>query len=293
MICSTLCFFTGTEGLLRSYQKSRQRPMKWTDLRGPHTVFMSNDERLPVVVMALAQSLEEFLGNRLIGVYLGGSFSMGDVIENVSDYDLLVVVAEPLLPRELAALSALHERLLATYPDAARLEGDYAPRAWLTPAGTRAAVPWFRAGRLQPQPAFMLSADNVANMGTAAIVVAGLPASEVMPHVTPDQVRDAVRAMLEDIDACENEEQAADEILALLRSMRALETGAPATKSDGVKWALAHLDKLWHPLVKRADSVRRGSTPGSGDDTLRRGLDRLRALLVPTGSTYGKRREST
>jgi hypothetical protein len=236
---------------------------------------MSNDERLPVVVMAFAQSLRESLGDRLIGVYLGGSFSMGDFVENVSDYDLLVVVAEPLLPPTLVALSALHDRLLATYPDAVRLEGDYVPRAWLTPEGTRAAVPWFRAGRLQPQPAFMLSADNVANMGAAAIV------------------RDAVRAMLEDIDACETEAQAADEILALLRSMRALEAGAPVTKSDGVTWALAHLDKLWHPLVKRADAARRGSTPGSGDDTLRRGLDRLRALLLPTVSTSGKAREST
>jgi hypothetical protein len=254
---------------------------------------MSNDERLPVVVMAFAQSLRESLGDRLIGVYLGGSFSMGDFVENVSDYDLLVVVAEPLLPPTLVALSALHDRLLATYPDAVRLEGDYVPRAWLTPEGTRAAVPWFRAGRLQPQPAFMLSADNVANMGAAAIVVAGLPAGEVMPRVTPDQVRDAVRAMLEDIDACETEAQAADEILALLRSMRALEAGAPVTKSDGVTWALAHLDKLWHPLVKRADAARRGSTPGSGDDTLRRGLDRLRALLLPTVSTSGKAREST
>jgi len=34
MICSTLCFFTGTEGLLRSYQDWRQPQTKWTDLRG-------------------------------------------------------------------------------------------------------------------------------------------------------------------------------------------------------------------------------------------------------------------
>jgi len=257
-----------------------------------YVVSMPNGERLPVVVTAFAQSLRASLRDRLIGVYLGGSFSMGDFVENVSDYDLLVVVADRLLPPELAALSALHERVLATYPDAVHLEGDYAPRTWLTPEGTREAVPWFRGGQLPPPPAFMLSADNIATMGTA-LVVAGLPASDVMPHVTPEHVRDAVRAMLGDVDACETEAQAADEILALLRSMRALETGAPATKSDGVEWALAHLDKLWHPIIKRADAVRRGSAPESNEDTLRRGLDGLRELLLPTVSTHGKPREST
>src|SRR3989442_1247240 len=34
MICSTLCFFTGTTSLLRSYQKSVKPHTKWTDLRG-------------------------------------------------------------------------------------------------------------------------------------------------------------------------------------------------------------------------------------------------------------------
>src|SRR5207249_12263664 len=39
MICSTLCFFTGTKGLLRSYQICSQPQTKWTDLGGPHSPF--------------------------------------------------------------------------------------------------------------------------------------------------------------------------------------------------------------------------------------------------------------
>src|SRR2546427_6436336 len=34
MICSTLCFFTGTRGLLRSYRMWREPQTKWTDLEG-------------------------------------------------------------------------------------------------------------------------------------------------------------------------------------------------------------------------------------------------------------------
>src|SRR5207247_955724 len=37
MICSTRSFFTGTKGLLRSYQNRWERHTKWTDLEGPHT----------------------------------------------------------------------------------------------------------------------------------------------------------------------------------------------------------------------------------------------------------------
>lgn len=244
---------------------------------------MAESARLPTVVSAFADNLRTTLGNRLIGVYLGGSFSMGDFVEDVSDYDVLVVVAEPLSPADLAALSALHERVLGMLPDAVRLEGDYAPRGWLTPEGTRKAVPWFRGGRLQPQSEFMLSADNIANMRGGAIVVAGLPVEEVLPRVTPEQVRAAVREMLKNVKVCATEAKAADEILALLRSMRALETGAPATKSDGVNWGLTNLDEPWHSLVKRADAVRRGATVTPDDDTLRRGLDGLRAFLFETG----------
>jgi len=239
------------------------------------------------VISAFAERLRETLGECLVGMYLGGSFSMGDFVEGVSDYDVLVLVADPLQAADLTALATMHEQLLRDHRDAERLEGDYVAREWLTPEGTREAVPWFRRGRLQEQPAFMLSADNIANFRSDGIVVLGSRAADVLPAVHPDQVRAAVRVMLGNTKVCATEGKAADEILALLRSMRALETGAPTTKTDGLRWGFAHLDVSWHPVLHRADAVRQGTTVGADDDTLRRGIDALRTLLLPSVEVHG------
>ena len=45
---------------------------------------------IPSVVVALAEGLARVLGPRLVGVYLGGSISMGDFAPATSDYDVLV-----------------------------------------------------------------------------------------------------------------------------------------------------------------------------------------------------------
>lgn len=236
----------------------------------------------PAVVSVLAERIRDVLGDGLVAIYLGGSFSMGDFVDRSSDYDVLVVVRDPLRSREVAALADMHERLLADDPAATRLEGDYAPRGWLVPEGTREPVHWFRRGRLQPRPDLMLSADNIANMRQHAIIVTGPPPAEVLPAVHPDQVRAAVRSMLEDVKECSTERQAADEILSLLRSLRALETGAPTTKSDGLHWGRTHLDERWHPILDRVDAIRRGAHDETDDDTtLRRAITSLRGLLLP------------
>ena len=99
----------------------------------------------------------------------------------------------------------------------------------------------------------MLSADNIANMREQGIVLFGEPPTKVLPRVSVEDVRAAVREMLADQDASATERQAADEIVSLLRSMRALETGGPTTKSDGIRWGRwfsERSESLREPLSK-------------------------------------------
>jgi streptomycin 3"-adenylyltransferase len=213
---------------------------------------------VPTVVSELAHRLHDLLGRDLIGIYLGGSFAMDDFIDATSDYDLLVLVRRPLTPVRVAALRRLHDELARARRDAARLEGDYVPRSWLRPIGTTRPVYFFSHGRLRSRPAFMLSADNVANMRDEGIAVVGPPANRVLPRVEPDQVRAAARGMLHERSAPRTEASAAEEIIGALRSMSAIETGRPTSKTSGVRWGLAHLDRKWHPLVRAADAARRG-----------------------------------
>lgn len=234
-------------------------------------------EAIPAVVAALAKGLALVLGGRLVGVYLGGSFSMGDFAAASSDYDILVILDDDLTPLDLDAVATLHRGLVEEYPDAVRLEGDYAPRRLLVAQGTTAPIPGVLGGRFEADVSeIMLSADNIANMRSEGIAVHGPPAFEVLPAVTPDEVREAVRGFItDDVTAGSTELEAASEILNLVRSLRALESGQPATKSQGAAWALAHLDVRWHPIVCRALALRDGVPVDDSDRTLRNALPEL------------------
>lgn len=238
---------------------------------------------VPPVVEALAGGLARVLGARLVGVYLGGSVSMGDFVPATSDFDVLVVTEGSLTPTDLCAIDELHTRLAADFPDAQRLEGDYAPRHLLVPEGTSAPVPAFQRGQFEPDVQdIMLSADNIANLRDSGIAVYGPPADTVLPPVTPDDVRAAVLAMLDEgPGSCATEMDAAAEVLNLARSLYTLETGQPTTKSQGAAWALTHLAEPWHEVIRRAEAIRRGEPVAEDDTRLRTALPALDRALRP------------
>lgn len=238
---------------------------------------------VPPVVAALADGLARILGKRLVGVYVGGSLSMGDFVRATSDFDVLIVTEGHFAPRDIRAIEDLHRRLVMDDPDAQRLDGDYVPRHLLEPRGTSSPVPGFQRGQFKPDvQEIMLSADNIANLRDSGIAVHGPPADTVLPPVTRDDVRAAVLDMLsEGPGPCLTEEDAAAEVLNLARSLRALESGQPTTKSQGAAWALAHLDEQWHEVVRRAEAVRRGQPVAKDDVRLRTALPAMDRALRP------------
>lgn len=209
-------------------------------------------------MQALAEGLHKILGDRLIGVYLGGSVAMGDFSERSSDLDFLAVTRGPLSQEDALAVDLLHRELRERHTYAARLEGDYAPVELLVPEGTTAPVPGCERGVFLPKVGeIMLSADNILNMRDHGIAFFGPEPNAVLPPVSGDQVRSAVREMLVNgHGACETPEETAAAVLNLVRSACALEMGAPATKAQGAAWALAHLDRRWSPVIEAALAVR-------------------------------------
>ena len=162
------------------------------------------------------------------------------------------------------------------------------------PQGTRAPVPGFQRGHFAPDVLeIMLSADNLANMRESGIVVCGPPAATVLPLVTPDDVRAAVWDMVQEGPGpCASEAAAAAAVLDLVRSLCALATGQPTTKSAGAAWALAHLGEQWHAVVRRADAVRRGAPVAPADTRLRTALPAMdRALRVALAEQGGNAHE--
>jgi len=234
---------------------------------------------VPAIVRAFGSALQQTLDRDLVAVYLGGSYSMDDFVPGFSDYDLMVIVDRPLAPVDLTRVASAHESI-ARLPEFERLEGDYVPRDWLVSSGTTQPVDWFRSGRLQPGREFMLSADNIANIRSQGIAIVGPLPRTLLPQPTRDEVRAAVREMLADDELPATEAKAADEILALLRSMRALETGKPTTKSEGLHWGIDHVDPRWLDVIRFADQVRRGERVDESRTTLRAALAELRRALL-------------
>lgn len=243
------------------------------------------DMSLPPDVAELMQSfasgLRRVLGGKLVGVYLGGSVSLGDYCAGSSDLDFLVVTDGRLSPADLDALAVFHREFLTAHPSAGRLEGDYAPRECIIPEGTTVPVPRCKRGAFVPEvDQVMLSADNICNMRENGIAFYGPPPAEVLPPVSPDQVRAAVRAMLAEAPKpAQRPEEQADELLDLLRSLCALETGKPTTKAQGAEWARRHLEPRWHPVVDAALAIRRGGPAAGWDEGMARSAAELDRLL--------------
>jgi hypothetical protein len=236
-------------------------------------------------MQALTRGLLKILGNRLVGVYLGGSLSMGDFCAETSDMDFLVVTRGELSMEDSLAVELLHRDLLRRHPYAARLEGDYAPVEVLVAEGTTEPVPGCERGIFLPKVyEIMLSADNIANMRQHGITFFGPPPAAILPPVSPEQVRAAVRVMMEEgPGTCTTPRESAAALLSLLRSASALDAGAPATKSQGARWGLEHLPPEWHPAIQAALLVRCGN--GTPEDDLLvtealQNLDSLVRLLV-------------
>jgi len=171
----------------------------------------------------------------------------------------------------------LHKDLLRRHAYAAKLEGDYAPREALVPEGTSEPVPGCERGRFLPKVGeIMLSSDSIADMRDHGIAFYGPPPSELLPPVSPDEVRAAVRMMLiQGIAPAESAAEAASGVLNLLRSACSLELGRPATKSEGAAWGLAHLDKDWHEAIETAMAVRAGREEPGDAESLRTALSHL------------------
>lgn len=196
----------------------------------------------------------------------------------MSDYDLLVIVARELDERRVARLRAYHAGLARDDRASLLLEGDYAPRDALVAEGTTRPAWWFRGGALR-EPEHMLSADNIADMRESGVVVLGPPPRDILPAVTPEQVRTAVREMLAEEPDLSSELAAARELLGIARSIRALETGAPTSNLAGLRWALAHVDPKWHALLRHAAELRAATAVDPRDARLRDAVRAWRAEL--------------
>jgi len=100
-------------------------------------------QELNQVLQELLSRVSGVLGNPLIGIYLQGSFAVGDFDEH-SDVDFTAVIDTELTSAEVNELQVMHDQLYGYDSEWAKhLEGSYFPAETLRLTANRGEELWY------------------------------------------------------------------------------------------------------------------------------------------------------
>jgi hypothetical protein len=199
-----------------------------------------------------------------VGMYLYGSLSGGDFNPETSDIDFLVVTTETLSNEMVARLETMHNETWATSPKrAGKLEGAYVPRELIwRPDAHGAACPTVNEGRFYLAP---LGSDWIIQRHVVrehGVVVEGPNPRTLIDFVSPDEIRGAVRGVLQEwwFPMLEDASWLRDHgypyhsfaILSMCRALHALEHGTIVSKSAAARWAQGKLGQRWSLVIEQA-----------------------------------------
>ncbi len=231
------------------------------------------------ILLRLLASVQPILRERLIGMYLYGSLSLGDFDPESSDVDFLIVTTEEIAGETLTALRDTHSSLAASgLPYADHLEGSYISRSAVRRYDPQNAmhptigVDWaFQVG--QHDNNWIMEYHIVREHG---VVVWGPSPKTLIDPVSPDELRMAVcdrlldtwLARLAELDWLRPRHYQAFAVLTLCRALYTLSHGDVVSKPKAAAWALQALDPRWQPSIERALIWRRQHEPDDLTETL-------------------------
>lgn len=247
------------------------------------------------VLHALLSRVRTVLGHHFVGLYVHGSLAGGDFEPQRSDIDFVVVTDDELSDEVLLALEAMHARITASGLEwATKLEGSYIPRQALRRYDpTHARHPSLRVdgsfGVGQHGSDWVIQGHVIREQG---IVVAGPAPQTLIDPVWPDDLRQAVQAMLREWWAPMLHEPArlhtgeyqAYAILTMCRALFTLQHGAVVSKPVAARWAQQALGERWAALIERASAWRHDAQLDALNETLdfiRYTLERSQQFEIP------------
>jgi predicted nucleotidyltransferase len=216
------------------------------------------------VLHLLLINVKEILKDQFVGMYLYGSLSSGDFNPETSDIDFLFVTSDVLSEETISKLDAMHRETWATsLKRAGKLEGAYVPRELIrrhNPNGL--ACPTINEGRVYVAP---LGSDWIIQRHVVreyGVVIEGPDPKTIIDFVSPDEIRGAVLAilqewwfpMLEDPAWLRDHEHEyhAFAVITMCRALHALEHGTIVSKPKAVHWARTRLPEPWLSLIDKA-----------------------------------------
>ena len=244
------------------------------------------------ILQELVESVQDILGQHLIGVYLEGSLANGDFDED-SDIDFVVVTDVEVTERNFfSALETMHERIASIEsPWAVELEGSYISTQALwryDPANCQ--HPNLERGRGERLK--MVQHDEVWNVHRHILRERGLTILGPDPKTMIDPLtsNELKRAMLSALNGwathfLNHPEEIRQRgyqsyiVLTLCRILYTLKVGDITSKLKSANWAKEALDEKWKPLIENAWEGRHHSQMPADADEIRQILDFIKYSL--------------
>jgi predicted nucleotidyltransferase len=216
------------------------------------------------ILTLLFNSVQEILGNQLVGMYLYGSLSSGDFDSESSDIDFLVVTTSTLSDKAIAELRSMHQRIWKSgLKWSSKLEGSYIPKRDIRRHDTHSApCPTVNEGKFYLDKRgsdWIIQRHVIREQG---IVLTGPDPKTLIDPVSPEEIRRAVKGilqewwlpMLEDPSWLKTHggEYHAFAILTMCRALHALEHGTIVSKPVAARWAQKELGERWSRVIERA-----------------------------------------
>ena len=223
------------------------------------------------VLRAFLKESRAILGDRVVGIYFGGSLATGE-FDQSSDLDALVVTTGPLPPETVSALSAMHERFSAGAVGWGKwgweLEVSYVPQDAVRRYDPANDIhPYIdRGGRLRSEEhgrEWDIQRHVIREWG---ITVEGPPPRSLIDPVEPNDVRRAVLMAIADwwpqflLEPAKLHPRGYRSYMVLTgcRMLYTLEFGTVVSKPLAARWAQATLGTRWATLIAWAETARHG-----------------------------------
>ncbi|HEV8637307.1 MAG TPA: aminoglycoside adenylyltransferase domain-containing protein [Chloroflexota bacterium] len=214
--------------------------------------------RVNALLDDLLARMRGILGDKLVGLYLGGSLAIGDFDPRLSDVDLVAALASDVDDREFDSLREMHHEVAERYPDwEGRIEVRYVPIAALnaveSPASEIVSVspgePFHRVGS---GVEWLIDWYLVREK---SITLFGRSPRSIIEPISKDEfvrsVRSNARAWGTWIDGMRRRKGQAYAILALCRALYACRHGDQVSKLAAAHWAQGELPE-WSELIGNA-----------------------------------------
>jgi predicted nucleotidyltransferase len=245
-------------------------------------------EEAAALLEALTVGIRQAVERTLLGLYLWGSYVLGDFDPRLSDVDLVAVLAADVSGDEFAALAAMHDALAHRFPAwAGRVEVAYAAVATLDrPAAGGEIVrisPGEPLNRRRSDERWTIDWYVVRERGVALY---GPPPAQLLAPISRRRFVQSVRANVaawDDLaERATGRRRQAYAILLLCRALRSTAHGDQLSKPAAGRWAQQALPE-WAALIARAIAWREApetAPDAPADAETRRFVEAVRQLIL-------------